>query len=70
MKDIETPNYRLAVGTGPGAGTFIIIRAADNATTLRNTGSEALEQYKLYETARGISPEAFDALCKTESYEQ
>lgn len=68
MKSIETANYILAAGDGQGRGTYIIIRKADDACALRNTGSEALIAYKQFERALKRGVEYFDALCAKETY--
>lgn len=70
MRDLETRHYKLAVGTGAGAGTFIIIRTRDNATTLRNTGSEAEEQFKKLEREYNIAGQCFDDECEEMEYTQ
>ena len=70
MRDLETRNYKLAVGTGAGKGTFIIIRNSDNLTTLRDTGSEAEDDFKAFERAFNISGSSFDAKCSLLRFEE
>lgn len=68
MRDIKTDKYHLAVGTGQGKGTFIIIRKSDDKTTLRNVCSEGEGFYRQLQRAYKQSPAAFDALCGKEEY--
>ena len=68
QKDLETVNYHLALGSGQGRGTYIIIRNRDGATTLRNTGSEAQADYARFKRAYDISGQSFDELCARETF--
>lgn len=70
MRDLETSNYKLAVGTGAGNGTFIIVRNSDDFTTLRNTGSAAEDDFKAFERDFNISGSAFDAKCSLLRFEE
>lgn len=70
MHDIKTEDYHLLTGSGAGRGTFIIVRVWDDATTLRFTGSGAVEAFLRFKEARRISKQAFNDFCKAENFEK
>jgi hypothetical protein len=68
FKNLETANYALLWGDGQGRGTFIIIRRADDTSTLRNTGSEAIAEYNRLLAIFKKDRSAFDAKCAKQVY--
>lgn len=68
MNSIETNNYALCAGSGCGIGTYIIVRKSDNACTLRNTGTDAQQDYKKLLQAYNMSGSSFDGLCAEEIF--
>lgn len=68
LKDLRTKNYFLLWGTGAGEGTFIIERRADRFTTMRETGVEAVERYKVLAATYHRSKQLFDVACASYEY--
>lgn len=64
MKSFESRHYRLAAGDAQARGTFIIIRKADDFTTLRFTCGEGWCEYKRLSHLYHFKRAAFDAACK------
>lgn len=63
LRDIASESFRVLVGSGAGAGTFIIERISDKATSLRYTGTDALDEFAKMEAALQADPFQFDAMC-------
>ncbi len=63
MKDFESRNYAVIVGTLQARGTFYILRKSDQTTTLRYTGSEGVEDYESFRATYRQSRKKFDSYC-------
>lgn len=64
LKNLETDNYELVWGTLQGAGTFIIIDKNTDKSTLRNTGTDAVNDYKHLQKLFNKSMPLFDNYIK------
>lgn len=64
LTNIETKYYKLVWGTLQGRGTYIIIDKKTDKSTLRNTGSDAINDYNLLKRIYNNSRTEFDKYVK------
>lgn len=67
-KDLHSDEYHLVWGSGPGRGTFIIIREKDDASTLRYVCGEGMDTYQRFARAFAESQDKFNSLCEKERF--